>query len=456
MLAHPTCPEITGGLSLNFINKASFVKLNRASSRIDLLNSVLVVLLILWFVPVTSMAATAWTVRKTSWSEVDEKQYSEFVHSVGKSLEKGECHSFSSCMQSSGNTYKGGDLANTSYGLVDCGRLSYGLRSYFAWKNGLPFGYVTGVDGAGGDLRYSPDGNHPTSRVDLINPNVNANPDGLLVMRNMIDSVNTAMYRYHPKSDAVLGKPFPDFYPVAIQKGSIVPGTVIYDPNGHAATVYEVSDDGRIKYIDAHPDQSMTRGTYDQRFVRSRPGMGAGFKRWRPLQLVGATKIGDEFVGGHILGSANKDIKDYSMDQFYGNDPKINPTRLDGSWSAGRFLIKDKSFEYYEWVRTSLATGELRYEPLQELKSMISDSCDYFKDRVGAVQMSIDKNIAVQPHPGNLPNNIYGTDGDWELYSTPSRDAELKTSLKGMYDQVVKFVNWKKQSDPRLVYADNV
>ena len=34
-----------------------------------------------------------------------------------------------------------------------------------------------------------------------------------------------------------------------------------------------------------------------------------------------------------------------------------------------------------------------------------------------------------QPHPVLLPENIYGADGDWEIYATPSRDARLKSSV---------------------------
>ena len=64
-----------------------------------------------------------------------------------------------------------------------------------------------------------------------------------------------------------------DFYSPALAPGAIRPGTVIYDPNGHLAIIWKVERDGRLRYIDAHPDNSLTRGTYDQRFVRASPGM---------------------------------------------------------------------------------------------------------------------------------------------------------------------------------------
>ena len=51
-----------------------------------------------------------------------------------------------------------------------------------------------------------------------------------------------------------------------------------------------------------------------------------------------------------------------------------------------------------------------------------------------------------------MPQNIYGTEGDWEEYSTPSRDARLKTSFKELRDQVQRFVEWHAAADKRIHY----
>ncbi len=80
----------------------------------------------------------------------------------------------------------------------------------------------------------------------------------------------------------------PDHYPVRISCDSVRPGTVIFDPDGHLAVVFKVTEDGRVHHIDAHPDSSLTRGIFNREFSRADPAMGAGFKRWRPQKLVGA------------------------------------------------------------------------------------------------------------------------------------------------------------------------
>ena len=61
--------------------------------------------------------------------------------------------------------------------------------------------------------------------------------------------------------------------------------------------------------------------------------------------------------------------------------------------------------------------------------------------------------IHKRPQPERLPNNIYGTDGDWETYSTPSRDARLKTAFKELRDEVARFLALAAAGSDRLAYA---
>src|SRR5690606_41938547 len=59
-------------------------------------------------------------------------------------------------------------------------------------------------------------------------------PNARSVLNAINNVVSSAMYRFAP--DLTGGELF-DFYPVKIDRGSIRPGTVIYDPNGHVAVV---------------------------------------------------------------------------------------------------------------------------------------------------------------------------------------------------------------------------
>src|SRR5665213_1332020 len=245
-------------------------------------------------------------------------------------------------------------------------------------------------------------------------------------------------------------EPTPDLYSPAISVKSIHPGTLIYDPNGHVATIYRVDPDGRINYIDAHPDNSLTRGFYDIRFVRSRPGMGAGFKNWRPITLVGATRRSDGvYVGGHDVLPPNKNIADFSETQFFGTGAR---PAADSSWAIGGFALAGENMDYYDYVRAVLAGGKLEFDPVKEVHDMVDSNCADLHYRGEAVDLAIAAGLQNQSQPERLPANIYGTEGDWETYSSPSRDARLKTAFKELRDQAQRFVKMYQAGDKKLVY----
>ena len=401
-------------------------------------------------VPATTPAAAPATpypaifvVRHDRWTAADERDYSRFVEEIGES----GCNTVDSCLHSTRNPFHGTDPPGV-YFASDCADLAYNLRFYFAWKRGLPFSYVSQVRmlRGGRDFRYDFNGNAVVERTTV--------PSGTLsgyeIWDEIRDNVSSATFRIPPTLEDPQD---PDLYSPAIDAKSIRPGTVIYDPNGHVATVYKVESDGRIRYMDAHPDSSLTHGFYDLRFVRAYPGMGAGFKNWRPLKLVGARQRADgTYAGGRAIPAANDEIADFSTEQFYGNGKKPDEDR---DWREGSFTLNGQLLDWYDYVRAKLAGGKLQFDPLREVSDMIDSNCADLHDRVDAVALAAKAGLILQPEPVRLPDNIYGTDGDWEVYSTPSRDARLKTAFKELRDAVERYVTMWRAHDPRLLYKGN-
>lgn len=272
--------------------------------------------------------------------------------------------------------------------------------------------------------------------------------NALRLINQLRDQISSATYRIHPE----LGGD--DLYSAGLDTRSIRPGTVIYDPNGHLAVIWKVERDGRIRYIDAHPDNSLTRGTYDLRFVRSSPGMGSGFKNWRPSKLVGATRAPDgTLVGGRIALAANVQISDFALTQYFGTELlKMTPRPADRQWRGGAFILNGAAMDYYDYVRASLSGGRLRFDPIREIAEMILSNCADLSWRAEAVQLSLAAGIQNRPAPTRLPINIYGTEGDWETSSTPSRDARLKTAFKEVRDTAERFLPLWRARDAQLVY----
>jgi hypothetical protein len=378
-----------------------------------------------------------WRIKKDRWSDADEAAYSAFVQRIGES----GCNTTAKCFDSPANPYRDRTpsfLRGSAFS--DCSRLPYMLRLYFAYMNDLPYGWVSKVAARGTgarDIRYSPQGNTVVARGSVKNGQTLKS-----AISAMMNVTSSAMFRIPPEEDVKAGNLFPDFYSVKLDRRSIRPGTIIYDPNGHVAVVFKVESDGRVRFIDAHPDNSITRGVYGEKFARSRPTSGAGFKNWRPIVATPT---------GAVTGRSNTAIADYNLEQFYGTEPSP-----DGNWKKGTFSRGGQRYAYYDYVRVSLAEGNLRFEPLQEVENLLEALCYDARDRVAAVDEAIKDKINLKPQPERLPYNIYGTGGEWEIYSTPSRDARLKTSFHEAYTKIQQFLRLTAERSPLIDYAGDV
>ncbi len=386
----------------------------------------------------------AWRVVKTEWSAEDENGYSEFVQLIGRST----CTSLESCLAVSANPYfSQSDPEFTG----DCADMAYVLRAYYAWKTGLPFSYQNAMrtaDGRPEDLRYSSNGNVIAARRDAVGGHpVSASS----YIGRIGGEVSTAMFRTHPDNGD--GSLHDDFYPVKIDRELVKPGVLAYDIYGHVGIVYDILDDGRILVIASHPDRSVTRTTYGANFLRSKPDLGAGLKGWRPIRLDGARRHADgSFVGGTIRAAKNSEIPNYSMEQFLGNRP--NPS---GDWQYGDFVVGERTVNYYDYVRRSLAHPDFAYNPVDELRHGMQTICGAARDRKVAVERAVAAGFPRQPHPERMPPNIYGTYGPWEGYSTPSRDARLKVSFIDLKRTIKELVDHYNSGDADVRYdGDNL
>jgi hypothetical protein len=383
-------------------------------------------------------ATGTYVLKSDRWSDGDEREYSQFITEIGES----GCATVNRCLHDPRNPYRASDPSGMAFA-ADCADLPYYLRFYFAWKRGLPFSFAAEVAPRGHtrDMRYTAAGN----RVELrLNP---AGYNGYAILDYLRGAISSATYRIHPELETPEEQ---DFYSPALTPKAIHPGTVIYDPNGHLATVWKVERNGRIHYFDAHPDSSVTRGYYDVRFVRSSPGMGAGFKNWRPQRLVGGKKQADgTWKNGTIILAENKEIADFSVEQFFGNGKR--PAE-DRDWNAGSFTLAREVVTYYDYVRGQMAGGTLLFDPVREIGDMIDSNCADLHYRGDAVALAIAAGIPKRGEPDRLPPNIYGTEGDWETYSTPSRDARLKTAFKELNDAARRFLWLAQHKDPKLAY----
>lgn len=379
-----------------------------------------------------------WKIFKTHWSDADEAGYAAFVQAIGRS----GCTSLEQCLKSDANPYRSeGDPDLRG----DCADMVYVLRGYYAWKNGLPFSYQNAMrtaDRSREDLRYSGGGNVVVGRRQIINRVDNAHH----FLQRIGGEVSTAMFRTHPETGGA--RLHDDFYPVTISRETVKPGVIAYDIYGHVGIVYDILEDGRVLVVASHPDESVTRTTYGPNFMRSKPELGAGLKAWRPIRVEGAeTNADGSLRGGRLRAAQNEELEHFSMEQFIGNVP--HPS---GVWHYGEFRHNGRTLKYYDFVRRRLAAPDFAYNPVDELRFGLEAACDAIKARKTAVDAALTSRIHLKPHPGRLPPNIYGTYGEWEEYSTPSRDARLKVSFIELRRDLQRLVEETRAGAPGVRY----
>ncbi len=294
----------------------------------------------------------------------------------------------------------------------DCADLPYFLRSYFAWKLGLPVAYRA----CGRGSRSNP----PRCEAQVIEQRFTNAPVSATsfreVSQQIINTVHSGSARTGLTDEAT------DFYPVSLERESLWPGTIYADPYGHVLILVKWipqrgNQSGLLLAVDAQPDNSVTRkrfweGTF---LFAQTPSSGPGFKAFRPLVQTGS---GMRPASNNALDGSNG-LPPYSTaqarlapDDFYARmEQLINPDGLSPETAYESTL--DALMEQLETRITSVNNGE----------------------------------TYMRAHPGatvSMPSGsaIFETIGPWEDYATPSRDMRLLIAmkvLKGLPDRIRRY-----------------
>jgi hypothetical protein len=299
----------------------------------------------------------------------------------------------------------------------DCADLPYFLRAYFAYKLGLPFGWSRCSRGDNGVppvcSDFATQSNPFPTTADGKEPELppwadpkrsgtwemNVKRMGEFFRTTLADAVQSGAGRTPADDDTG------DYYPVALTAESLRPGTIFADPYGHVLVLAKRiaqtrSTGGVLLAVDGQPDGTVAR----KRFWRGNflfavdPALGsAGFKRFRPV-------IRDRITGKlrHLL---NGELHDYSREQYAAG--------VEG---------------FYDKMDDVLSPAPL--DPEQALLETIAALEEQVKTRVNSVDNGR-KFLASGKAAADMPDGakIFETTGDWEDFSTPSRDLRLLIAI---------------------------
>ena len=296
----------------------------------------------------------------------------------------------------------------------DCADLPYFLRAYFAFKIGLPFGYSECSRGAGGIPPACSKWWNNQDPTAAKRPGMVAS-FAHFVRWTLADAVHSGSGRAPAKDDNT------DYYPVALDVESLRPGTIYADPYGHvlvlAKRIAQTPEAGGLFLaVDGQPDGTVAR----KRFWRGNflfaldPLLGSpGFKRFRPV-VKGKGGALRQMTNAEIL--ASPDYGDYSLEQY-------------GAGVEG----------FYDKMDDVMSPEPL--DPVRAMKETIGALEEQVKTRVQSVDNG--RKFLKTGRTAEMPDGstIFETMGDWEDFSTPSRDLRLLIAVdvvRGFPDRVAR------------------
>ena len=283
----------------------------------------------------------------------------------------------------------------------DCADFPYFLRSYFAWKNGLPMSYRFCNRGS---ATKPPSCDSAVIRTDFVQKTA-----PLAAFKSSSHSLMDAVQSGNGRT--ALASQETDFYPVPLKREALWPGTIFADPYGHVLILTKwvaqtPERPGILFAVDAQPDNSIARkrfweGTFLFANIAS---AGPGFKAFRPL-------ANNRLLKNDELPNFSMEQADLSPDEFYAQLYKlINPGGLHAQ-------------QAYEATLTALV------EQLETRVKSVENGEAYFRKGGSTIAM---------------PNGaaIFETVGPWEDFSTPSRDMRLIIAMNVLLKFPEKIENY--------------
>ncbi|MBN2576724.1 MAG: hypothetical protein JXP73_19315 [Deltaproteobacteria bacterium] len=287
----------------------------------------------------------------------------------------------------------------------DCADLPYYLRAYFAWKLALPFALRDCDRGK----RNRPPKCGPILHNEMANERIKGSTaldrfrSFLRVLANRVQSgsVRTAL-----RDDET------DFYPVALARKALRPGTIYADPYGHVLMlttwVEQTPERGGLLFaVDGQPDNSVGRKRFWEGnflFESDSKSAGPGFKAFRPI-VRGPDK--------ELFPLTNRAL---------AADPRFAP------FSAEQAELEREAF----YARLAKLINPRGLDARAAYAETMNALVEQLATRVGSVEngerFMRDKRNPVVPMP--VGPKIFETTGPWEDYSTPARDLRLLVAMR--------------------------
>ena len=323
------------------------------------------------------------------------------------------------------------------HGVLDCGKLTVALSSYYAYRRGLPWMITRVRSGDGTDIRTS-GGNIPCGSVSVLHYRS--------AHRFLVDAVQcfcTGNYRVAPGMQARF---LSDTVPIAIDRRFVIPGCLCY-VDGHVLLLAAIDEYGAPSFLDA--TVSPTRDIYTHNGLNAITGITpsspggeepyAGcFQGIRTHRFpIAETDDDGRVVRIRRRTDAEMAAFGYSVEQY---------DRMRELVDTGRIVEGELVLDaFHDFVRLRLRSAG-HIDPEAVLEAFADQFVTALEEREQFVQAAwaeVTANGPIAFPEGDRNANVYSAGGRWGRWSSCLSDAALREEyfqVLGLLDYAVRWV----------------
>ncbi|GMU92082.1 MAG: hypothetical protein AMXMBFR4_11400 [Candidatus Hydrogenedentota bacterium] len=320
--------------------------------------------------------------------------------------------------------------------ILDCGKLTVALSTYYSYRRALPW-MMTYVRSGGGDVRTSPR-NIPSGELNSFTA-----PSLEYFVVNAVRGFNTGNYRVEPFGERHEQS---DTVPVAIDPRYLIPGAMHY-LDGHVLVLADIDKHGELRFVDATTAASRDIYTFNglnavmgippkrsENPGREYAGCFQGLRIFRyPIAEVDET--------GEVLRVRRR--TDEEMKEFGYSTEQYD--KIEEITKTGRIMENGLPLEsFHELIQARLRTVD-RVSPVEFMNAYADELIDLFRMREAFVQdawRDVNAHGPITYPENSTRENIFTADGRWGQWTSASTDVDIRSRYYYLADWMDNVIRW--------------
>jgi hypothetical protein len=334
------------------------------------------------------------------------------------------------------------EVMRAMHSILDCGKLTVALSSYYSYRRGLPW-MTSYVRSSGGDLRVSAY-NIPLGTYSSFDCESHAE-----FFVNAVTGFCTGNFRVEPFNT---NSELSDTVPVIIDPQYLIPGALHY-LDGHVLILADVDRFGELRFLDA--TTAASRDIYTFNGLNAVMGIPAKNSNRAGNEYAGCFQglrifrypIADTDETGkviHVRRRTDEEMKEFgfSTEQYDYIEQIVRH----------QAIVEDdvQLTSFHELILSRMRTVD-RVSPVEFIESFAEELVDLFKMREDFVQQGWSDVLANGPiaYPERSQSeNVYVANGRWGAWSSAASDVDLRSRYYYLADWMDNVIRWyERQPD---------